>query len=221
MSEKAASSSTAEFLLWEGERWASVPLRVFTDKELTPQARLLLAYLLTYANPHEQLVVFPSQKRMAEDLGITERRVRRYIKELDDTKRLKREKRVKVDPEFTGNPNACVYTITLGEPLGHERPNRPDTSVLTVRSLASAEQTKEQTTEQTGVVEDSKELESLELYASKTPGINNPKGWALSMYRKGKTAEQVVEEKRTKRKKRNVDPDSVESRDRYMLGVEA
>jgi hypothetical protein len=66
---------------------------------------------------------------MAEELGFTERWVRKYLLELENLGLIKREQLCKVDPEFRGNPNARIYTLIpptiplrTTVPLGPERP---------------------------------------------------------------------------------------------------
>jgi len=78
------------------------------------------------------------------------------------------------------------------------------------------ESTSKTTTNSDVVVNSEEELSALIMLASKTPGIRNPKGWAITMQRKGITPEQVVKDKTNRKSgKKVLDPDSIEARERY------
>lgn len=70
---------STDALLWEGERWASVPLSLFTMDEISVRTRFQYSYLLTYVNPRSEMVAFPSQSRMAEELAVGERSIRGWL----------------------------------------------------------------------------------------------------------------------------------------------
>ncbi len=123
------------------------------DHQLTPTARLVYANLCCYVNP-ENGTAFPSQLRMAEDLGISEREVRRCLDDLISLGWIQKARRREVDPEFKGHSRALIYTVfqspgkVAKRPTGHHSPvgqEQPDTSVLCNRSPMSEEHTKEHT----------------------------------------------------------------------------
>ena len=62
--------------------FAAVPYKVLRDTALSTGARLSYAILLMYA--WQEGSCFPGQMRMAEDMGITDRHLRRYLNELRD-----------------------------------------------------------------------------------------------------------------------------------------
>lgn len=62
--------------------FAAVPYLVLRDTRLSVGARLSYAVLLMYA--WQEGSCFPGQKRMAVDLGITDRHLRRFLSELRD-----------------------------------------------------------------------------------------------------------------------------------------
>jgi hypothetical protein len=60
--------------------FAALPYMVLRDTRLSVGARLAYAVLLMYA--WQEGSCFPGQKRMAADLGISERNLRRFLSEL-------------------------------------------------------------------------------------------------------------------------------------------
>lgn len=62
--------------------FAAVPYVVLRDTRLTVGARLAYAVLLSYA--WQQGSCFPGQLRMAHDMGVSERHLRRFLYELRD-----------------------------------------------------------------------------------------------------------------------------------------
>ena len=202
--------------------FGQVPAALIMDGELTAGARILCAYLWTYANPHTKGFVWPSQARMVTDLGVTRRSILRWIDELVKRGWLTRQKRIDTDPEWKGNPVACIYQLMQSchrdTSVTHDRDERVTMTV----TPESPEHTREHTTLTDVVDFEVSTPTALELYASKNPLIKNPKGWAIAMQKKGVTLEQVLSEKVNGRaaKKRGVDPDSVEATSRYLVGVE-
>ena len=63
--------------------FAALPYLVMRDKKLSMGARLTYAFLLMYA--WQEGSCFAGQKKMAEDMGISERQLQRYLYELRDT----------------------------------------------------------------------------------------------------------------------------------------
>ena len=63
--------------------FTQVPNFILTNKELSVGAKLYYAMLLKYAR--EKDYCFPGQQTLAEDMGSSERSVRTYQKELEDT----------------------------------------------------------------------------------------------------------------------------------------
>ena len=62
--------------------FAAMPYLVLKDTGLSPGARLAYALLLMYA--WQEGSCFPGQERMARDMGISERHLRRFLNELKD-----------------------------------------------------------------------------------------------------------------------------------------
>lgn len=62
--------------------FAAVPYKVLRDTRLSAGARLSYAVLLMYA--WQEGSCFPGQQRMSQDLGVTDRHLRRYLNELRD-----------------------------------------------------------------------------------------------------------------------------------------
>jgi biotin operon repressor len=68
--------------------YGKTPQALLRDPKLKPQAKALYGILHTYSqpkdlksNPH----TFVSQKKLAKDLGMSVRNVRRFLKELEDS----------------------------------------------------------------------------------------------------------------------------------------
>lgn len=60
--------------------FASIPYLVMRDKQLSVGARLTYAFLLMYA--WQQGSCFAGQKKMAADMGVSDRHLRRFLSEL-------------------------------------------------------------------------------------------------------------------------------------------
>jgi|SRR6266568_7820622 DNA-binding MarR family transcriptional regulator len=81
--------------------FVQLPNFILTDKKLSANAKLSYALLLSYAWQKDSC--FPGQQRMADDLGLSERHLRRAIKELEDSNYISVERR--------GLNKTNVYTI--------------------------------------------------------------------------------------------------------------
>ena len=138
------STPNGDLVLYHGPRFGTVPTELITDTSLTVGARLLCALLWTYRNK-DTGHSFPSQGRMARELGCSDRSVRRWLNALSEAGWLRRTKRNTEDPNWSGNQNACLYEIYWSKgkqrETGHQSPNRPDTAVLSDRTPESAEHT--------------------------------------------------------------------------------
>ena len=66
--------------------FTQVPNAILRSAKLTPTAKLTYAMLLSYAWQND--FCFPGQERLAEDIGISVRGVRTYLKELEAKKLL-------------------------------------------------------------------------------------------------------------------------------------
>ncbi len=62
--------------------FTQVPNFLLRSASLSPGAKLAVAMLLSYAWQNDYC--FPGQKRLAVDIGVTDRSVRTYLKELQD-----------------------------------------------------------------------------------------------------------------------------------------
>ena len=71
--------------------FAALPYLVLRDTRLSVGARLGYAVLLSYAWQEE--ACFAGQQKMAKDMGVSERQLRRYLQELEDAAyvRIKRQ----------------------------------------------------------------------------------------------------------------------------------
>ena len=144
--------------------FGQVPLGIFTDTRLKLGERLLGGYLWTYAHARRDYFVWPSQTRMARDLGVTERSILYWLGNLEKYGWLKKYKRKDREETWEGHPAACIYelveessvdddeaTFTVHDPectFTHD-PERAFTHTLNVRS---PEHIKEHTTEHSVVV---------------------------------------------------------------------
>jgi hypothetical protein len=63
--------------------FAAMPYLVMRDKALSIGARMTYAFLLMYA--WQEGSCFAGQKKLAEEMGVSERQMQRYIYELRDT----------------------------------------------------------------------------------------------------------------------------------------
>ena len=66
--------------------FTQVPNAILKAKDVSPGAKLAYTMLLSYAW-HNNLC-YPGQERLAEDMGVTDRSVRNYLKELEKNKYL-------------------------------------------------------------------------------------------------------------------------------------
>jgi hypothetical protein len=73
--------------------FAALPYRVMRDKRLSVGARMTYAFLLMYAWQDESC--FAGQVRMAQDMGVSERHLRRYLTELRAAEYIKVERKDK------------------------------------------------------------------------------------------------------------------------------
>jgi DNA-binding transcriptional ArsR family regulator len=83
--------------------WTGVPNFILESKELSVGAKLTYAILLKYAREMDEC--FPGQKRLAEDIGNSERSVRSWLKELE------RVGLVSIKQRGQGRPN--LYTVHI------------------------------------------------------------------------------------------------------------
>ena len=90
--------------------FTQLPRYVLRDKRLSFGARLTYAVLLSYAWQEERC--FPGQKRMAQDLGTSDRSIRTFLKEL--------KRRGYVDWKQQGLNKPNIYYILDYHPLETE-----------------------------------------------------------------------------------------------------
>ena len=71
--------------------FAAMPYLILRDTRLSIGARLAYGVLLSYA--WQDGACFPGQEKMAKDLGVSERHLRRFLNELEDARyvRIKRQ----------------------------------------------------------------------------------------------------------------------------------
>jgi len=99
LNEKNVFLKSKSKLLSDG--FTIAPNRILRNKALTPYAKLAYTVLLSYA--WDKNYCFPSQERLAEDIGIAKRSVVKVIQEL------KQKKMIKVKKRGLGKPN--IYYI--------------------------------------------------------------------------------------------------------------
>lgn len=73
--------------------FAALPYQVMRDTALSAGARLTYAFLLMYA--WQEGSCFAGQKRMAEEMGVSDRHLRRYLTELQTARYIKVERKDK------------------------------------------------------------------------------------------------------------------------------
>ena len=83
--------------------FTQVPNHVLISNQLSPGAKLTYAMLLKYAWQND--FCFPGQERLAKDMGVTDRSVRTYLKELEA------KKFVGIKQRGLGKPN--LYELNL------------------------------------------------------------------------------------------------------------
>src|SRR6056297_2081630 len=62
--------------------FTQVPNAILKSKKISPAAKLTYAMLLSYAWQNDYC--FPGQTRLVSDIGVTDRSVRTYLKELEE-----------------------------------------------------------------------------------------------------------------------------------------
>ncbi len=83
--------------------FTQVPNHVLVSGELSPGAKLTYAMLLKYAWQND--FCFPGQERLAKDMGVTDRSVRTYLRELES------QQFVTIKQRGLGKPN--LYELNL------------------------------------------------------------------------------------------------------------
>jgi len=81
--------------------WTGVPNFILRSKEVSPGAKLVYTMLLYYAREEDEC--FPGQERLAEDMGATDRSVRKWLNELEQAKYITAKQR--------GQGRTNIYTI--------------------------------------------------------------------------------------------------------------
>lgn len=83
--------------------FTQVPNAILRSPDLTPAAKMTYAMLLSYAWQNDYC--FPGQERLAGDIGVSDRSVRTYLKELEEKGLLS------IRQQGQGKPN--LYTLDL------------------------------------------------------------------------------------------------------------
>ena len=98
--------------------FTQVPNAILKSQKLTPAAKLTYAMLLSYAWQND--FCFPGQERLARDIGVSDRSVRTYLKELEETGLLA------IKQQGQGRPNKYYLDLKakLLITLGSSRPDR-------------------------------------------------------------------------------------------------
>lgn len=83
--------------------WTGVPNFILESDQISVGAKLTYAMLLKYAREMDEC--FPGQNRLADNIGVSERSVRKWLKELEQAKL------IEVRQRGQGKPN--LYTVNL------------------------------------------------------------------------------------------------------------
>lgn len=83
--------------------FTQVPNAILRSPDLTPAAKMTYAMLLSYAWQNDYC--FPGQERLANNIGVSDRSVRTYLKELEEKGLLT------IRQQGQGKPN--LYTLDL------------------------------------------------------------------------------------------------------------
>lgn len=102
-----------------GPTFMVTSLSIAKSKTLSMGAKVLYPRLVLYAG--KDGVCFPSQERLAEDIGVSARQVRRYLEELHDARLIDWE-RTKTTCRFT------IYSLEFPRPDNNVLPDRTETS---------------------------------------------------------------------------------------------
>ena len=105
--------------------FTQVPNAILRSAKLTPAAKLTYAMLLSYAWQND--FCFPGQERLASDIGVTDRSVRTYLKELE-TKGL-----LSIKQQGQGRPN-LYYLDLKADLLITGKASKPDRKSFPVKS---------------------------------------------------------------------------------------
>lgn len=84
--------------------FTQVPNFILTKKDISVGAKLAYAILLKYAWNND--ACFPGQVKLADDMGVTDRSVRTYLKELDAAELLEIKQRAPSDKAGARTPDA-------------------------------------------------------------------------------------------------------------------
>ena len=91
--------------------YTRVPNHVLTSPKVSPGAKLVYAMLLRYAWQNDSC--YPGQKRLAKDMGASERSVRTYLGELE------RQQFIEVRRRGQGRSNLYTLNLTVDKPVPH------------------------------------------------------------------------------------------------------
>ncbi len=105
-----STTSYVNLAKWHGSSFGIVPTELIMDTELTPAARLVGVLLLTYRNKDTEQA-FPGQPRIAEEPEWTQWYVSKCIAALETRGWLRKTRRIEIDSDWGGNPNACLYEM--------------------------------------------------------------------------------------------------------------
>jgi len=92
--------------------WTGVPNFILESSEISVGAKLTYAMLLKYAR--EMHECFPGQERLGKDMGVTDRSVRSWLKELEKVKL------VEIKRRGQGRPN--LYVVHLKASFWQKHP---------------------------------------------------------------------------------------------------
>lgn len=118
------NTGTSTFEVRSSTKFAMVPRWIIRDPTLSHGAVRLYSVLMTYAD-NTNRAAFPSRKTIATDMGVSDRSITRFIKELEDRKILTVERRRN---RRTGNFYANHYVLQFDEVAETNQKPPEDTS---------------------------------------------------------------------------------------------
>ena len=118
------NTGTSTFEVRSSTKFAMVPRWIIRDPTLSHGAVRLYGVIMSYADNTDR-AAFPSRKTIATDMGVSDRSITRFIKELEDRKILTVERRRN---KRTGNFYANHYVLQFDEVAETNQKPPEDTS---------------------------------------------------------------------------------------------
>ena len=112
MSENSTPSGAAsgDLVQYNAPDFGVIPAELMCDQRLSRSARLLGCLLWTYRNK-DTGEAFPSQKTLADRMGVSVKSVKNYMAALRKRGWMESQHRISADPTYRGNPGALIHTL--------------------------------------------------------------------------------------------------------------